>query len=668
MKNNLFLVLAIIFSIKMVGQKSIDPSKWLVGEITKQNLKQQLLPLKDWMPFPKASDRVGWDTLTNDPSIKQFKEEVIAKAIELQNKPWPVILATDYMDFVRTGNRNLHSGPLNERSGRLGDFVLAECFEGKGRFVDDIVNAIWLICEQTTWEISAHICEEHWQNRLLIPNPDYHFVDIYAVDVALNLAEAVYLLEDQLNELSPYIIKRAHKEIKERIIQPIMERNDHTWWYGLNNHNTWCAAMALGSAMYVIDDNEELATFAYRLIDQIESFIARRYGPKSGWEEGPGYWSHSGGKILLFYDFLYSRTKGKLNPFASQKIADIGMYLRDSHIDGPYFLSFCDVESKPYLYTPLVYRFGEVVNDEGLKSLVGLYNSGFDINGAQQSVKPASGRTGLFSNLRQLFWMPTEIKTEDFEKSIYTWWPGTQEMIARETIDAGQGLVLAGKAAHNHQSHNQNDVGQFMVYYNGYPVVVDLGKGTYNKQVFSSNRFDVWWIRGSGHNAPIINGKEQQNGVAGILNGGDGNHFFTSRNVTSQNTPKESVLSMELSQIYGENTEILEVNRHMKLDRKAGEVTVNDFIRVKSEGIDAVVNMYSPIECSVVSPCKIRFLCGKDTLYLHYNSAIAKVDIIPVELKEKELKYSWGNRMSLITFRLKTDTPQLEYNFTFSKN
>ena len=35
--------------------------------------------------------------------------------------------------------------------------ILAECLEGKGRFVDDIANGVWLICEETFWGAPAHL-------------------------------------------------------------------------------------------------------------------------------------------------------------------------------------------------------------------------------------------------------------------------------------------------------------------------------------------------------------------------------------------------------------------------------------------------------------------------------------------------------------------------------
>ncbi len=39
----------------------------------------------------------------------------------------------------------------------LAKLVLGECMEGQGRFLDDILNGIWTICEETYWGVPAHV-------------------------------------------------------------------------------------------------------------------------------------------------------------------------------------------------------------------------------------------------------------------------------------------------------------------------------------------------------------------------------------------------------------------------------------------------------------------------------------------------------------------------------
>jgi hypothetical protein len=51
-----------------------------------------------------------------------------------------------------------------------------------------------------------------------------------------------------------------------------------------------------------------------------------------------------------------------------------------------------------------------------------------------------------------------------------------------------------------------------VVYYNGNPVIVDTGVGTYTKQTFSNRRYELWFMQSSYHNLPDISGLGQKEG------------------------------------------------------------------------------------------------------------------------------------------------------------
>lgn len=75
-----------------------------------------------------------------------------------------------------------------------------------------------------------------------------------------------------------------------------------------------------------------------------------------------------------------------------------------------------------------------------------------------------------------------------------------------------EGLYLAAKGGHNAESHNHNDVGNFIVYADGYPAISDVGVETYTAKTFSAQRYDIWTMQSAFHNLPIINGFMQKNG------------------------------------------------------------------------------------------------------------------------------------------------------------
>ena len=92
---------------------------------------------------------------------------------------------------------------------------------------------------------------------------------------------------------------------------------------------------------------------------------------------------------------------------------------------------------------------------------------------------------------------------------------------------------------HNAESHNHNDVGDFIVYADGKPMIVDAGRGNYTARTFSSKRYELWFTQSNYHNLPIINGFGQKEG-----------RDFEAKNVSYQISAKESVLKMDLVDAY----------------------------------------------------------------------------------------------------------------------
>ena len=85
-------------------------------------------------------------------------------------------------------------------------------------------------------------------------------------------------------------------------------------------------------------------------------------------------------------------------------------------------------------------------------------------------------------------------------------------LIARSASEKDRGFILAAKGGHNAESHNHNDIGHFMLYHDGQPLIIDVGVGVYTADTFNENRYTLWPINAESHNSPIINGVMQQAG------------------------------------------------------------------------------------------------------------------------------------------------------------
>ncbi len=79
----------------------------------------------------------------------------------------------------------------------------------------------------------------------------------------------------------------------------------------------------------------------------------------------------------------------------------------------------------------------------------------------------------------------------------------------RSSEGSAEGLYLAAQGGHNAESHNHNDVGNFIVYADGEPAIIDVGVETYTAKTFSAQRYEIWTMQSAYHNLPTVNGVMQ---------------------------------------------------------------------------------------------------------------------------------------------------------------
>ena len=55
-----------------------------------------------------------------------------------------------------SGRRTPWETAYFSRRARLCALVSAECVEHKGRFLDEIADTVWALCEESAWQLPAH--------------------------------------------------------------------------------------------------------------------------------------------------------------------------------------------------------------------------------------------------------------------------------------------------------------------------------------------------------------------------------------------------------------------------------------------------------------------------------------------------------------------------------
>jgi len=468
-------------------------------------LKEVLVSRDDWRPFPAADERSVWERVP-----EATRQGHIRRGEEVLNYAWPALPATLFLDFVRTGTRRHYERESFARRTALCNLVVAECMEGAGRFLDDIANGVWAICEETYWGVPAHIRMQ--AAGVDLPDVAEPTVDLFVGETVGLLAWTYYLLGAQLDRVSKLLRPRIVREATRRVLIPCLERTEF-WWMGLegdrgvNNWNPWCNSNWLTAVLLLEDDAERRLEAVEKILRSLDCFI-ESYPADGGCDEGTSYWSRAGGSLFDCLELLHSATAGAIDLYGEELVRNIGRYICRAHIDGRYFINFADGAARVHLSAPLVFCYGRCIGDDDLVGL-GAYEA------ARQYEDNPCVSDSIGRQLRALFVLEDALAASATPPLLRdVWLEDIQVTAARDREGTSAGLYVAAKGGHNAESHNHNDVGQFIVYADGQPLIIDAGVETYTAKTFSSERYRIWTMQSAYHNLPTVGGVMQQAGRA----------------------------------------------------------------------------------------------------------------------------------------------------------
>ena len=467
------------------------------------NLKALLAPPSERIPFPSAADRSAWASLS-----KAHKDEITAEYQRLRTTPYPMLTATQFLAFTRSGSRIAYETPYFLRRKKLICAALYECIRHDGEALDDIVDGVWCLCEESFWGVSAHNGSAHPGARPAeehpLPDTDNPYIDLFAAQTAATLALICFLLEDELNAVTPSLRRRVRAETERRILAPFLIRDDF-WWMGMmpkpvNNWNPWILSNLMLTLLVWEKDDTRLAEGLVKALRVLDAYLDS-LPEDGGCDEGVAYWNMAGGSLLDCLETLLCATGGRADFYKDPLIRAIGMFPVHAQIDGAYFWNFADCDAKPLLDGERVYCYGVRTDCAELAAL------GVDI--AHRHPDALGRDTPEFSRILNRLFHPAPSP----ESWLPHCKPQTALLPALQVMAMRNGkLYTAIKAGHNDESHNHNDVGSFILYKDGEPKVVDAGNAIYTARTFGPERYTLWHTRSANHNVPIIDGYEQAAG------------------------------------------------------------------------------------------------------------------------------------------------------------
>ncbi|MCB9159314.1 MAG: heparinase II/III family protein [Caldilineaceae bacterium] len=634
----------------------------MLAERFTADLSAHLQSRNGFKPVPTIEDRGAWEGLP-----ASVRAAHIARGEEALGYAYPGVPATVYLQFARMGNRSNYEELHFDRRHTLETLTLAECMEGQGRFLDDIVNGIWCICEESSWCLPAHISVQRAGKTL--PDTAEPIVDLFAAETSALLAWVLYLLGDRLDGVSPLVRPRMEREIQQRVLIPCTERDDF-WWMGLvehpnrgnrrvNNWNPWICSNWLASALIVEPDDDVRTATVTKIMRCLDKFIDP-YPRDGGCDEGPNYWGRAGASLFDNLELLLAATDGWIDVYGEPLVQEIGRYIYRAHIDDDFYLNFADASAIVHPEALLVYRYGQRIADDHMIEFGRWLAHGQNVLevGAVQgtgTLPPSLGRA-----VPDLFVLADAVSAPGQAPRLRdVWLPDIEVMVARDTGGSSDGLYLAAKGGHNDESHNHNDIGNFVVFVDGKPLLVDAGVETYTAKTFSETRYEIWTMQSAYHSLlPTVDGVQQEPG-----------HQFAARNVAYAVDDAQAQLSLDIALAYPPTAKLATWQRMLTLTRGEQVEIVDDFRFTAPVGT---------VELTLLTPCAVDldtrgvvvlgaadFGHGKHAGAgrVEYDGDVFAVRAEIVPITDERMGPVWGDHLTRIVFR--TENPPMEGQWRF---
>ncbi len=634
-----FVIIFVTSSFINIKQKSLETDhksklyqglvqrNLLAGSNSIEDLKKNLVLDDDWIRFPAYTSRDKWMTVD-----EKYRQEIIKKGEAVIDYQWKLIPATGYLDFVRSGNRGKTEKLLADNTDALRALVNAELFEGKGRFTDQIVNGVWMMCEMSTWALPAHLNLQKAGAGL--PDAKEPIIDLVAgVDASL-LSYIYYFFHKEFDKINPLIAQKIENTIQTKILEPFYNRDDF-FWMGLkpggqlvNNWNVWINYNMLTTILIMEKDPEKRLEGVYKTMRSVDNFI-NSYPDDGACNEGPGYWNLAGCKLFQYIDVLKSATKGGIDIFDKEIVRNMGAYIYKVHIAPSYYVNFADASPRVYPDPGLVFNFGKAVKDEAMMQFGSQLAHEASWNNSLPGGKWFEEQLANFFDAKQVL----SLKGSGGYGKNY-WMKDTEIAIARDEQGSTNGFYFAAKGGTNGESHNHNDVGSFIMFYNGAPVLIDVGNEDYTAKTFSKDRYSIWCLNSLYHNIVTINGQQQSPGPK-----------FAAKNSTFINKGSVSEFSTDVAGAYPPAAGVVKWIRSYSLNRHKS-IEITDEWQLKKETGNSDIHFMSNSLFKPVKPGIIQIEAPAGTFNMLYDKKILepKIETIPLS-KEGGLQRYWGKNV-----------------------
>ncbi len=438
----------------------------------------QALLASDAPYFPELeAARANADALRQAPQTQNVLAETAPLMTTIEQIPQTPY--TKYRLFVRNGDRRGYETPYFEKRTRLAGAAL-RLFLGEHALKDVVQDYLWSICEESNWVLPAH---------------ERRIIDLFAAETGFVLAEALSLLGETLDV---EVRHRVRQEIERRIFDPYIRFHELLGWYmGGNNWNGVCNGAIAATFLLLEPDPGRVALGVELGLRSLRVYLNTAFEKDGSSTEGVAYWHYGLINFVALSEMLRARTNGAVDLLDSEHLRNVAAYPAKMLLSGSWFASFSDSEETVAFNPGIVTRLAERTGEQSLLNLLA------------GPVEP-SGDWRLSMMLRNMLWWDGRQQEAGRLDDAVLPVGGIVRLVAQTR--AGAPVVLAVKAGHNDENHNQNDVGSFVLHVEGENLLTDPGRGLYSREYFGPQRYENIFANSYGHNVPRIAGHLQGTG------------------------------------------------------------------------------------------------------------------------------------------------------------
>ncbi len=559
----------------------------------------------------------------HDAIPETMRQSYIAFGNEYLHQPWASLPVEVFAEFKKTGNRTHYEQLMFEKRRQLAALVMAEVAEGQRRFIPDIIQGLESTLAEIWWGLPAHYKTDH-------PRVEDQNVDLFNAETASLVAYTRYVLSEEIDRLSPSLTSRIDQEIARRILQPAVKTN-YWWKKAAMNWNPWICSNWLACVIFCEKD-EGRRTEAVRQIEKACETFIKSYPDDGGCDEGTHYWDRAAASLFETLFLLQKMGHTSLMTTYFNKIQAMESYIYKMYIGHDYVVNFADAHgNRSLLNVNIAYPFGRAMKDSVMCQYAAFVGMQQDIRHhaakcyRQSGNWPSLARELMFLQHIQPFLLETPCEPMMQE----VWMPDLQIMTAREPF-------VAFKGGHNDESHNHNDVGSFIVYTDGEPLLIDPGVGEYTSKTFSKQRYDIWTMQSDYHNLPRINGCSQHQGKQ-----------YAAKVVNRQ----QGCMTLDLTGAYPQEAQLASWLRTVRV--KARKVEITDDFSLKRFEAPTLIMLMTPVKPELTKAGRITL--GKHHLRYNKHQLEPAVEDISDQL-DSVLRQMWGDHLYRIVLTVKENT------------